>query len=190
MREPRPTSGPHPGAYGLLAEFDRAETLVDATTAARDQGYVCIEGFSPFPVDGMKEAIGFHDSRVPLACLIGGIVGGVGGFLMQVYASLDFPLNVGGRPLLPPEAFALITFELTVLGAVLAVIGTMFVLNRLPRLNHPVFEAERFHLASTNRFFLLIQSNDPKYDETAVRRFLMGLQPVSIEAPPFTEEPE
>ena len=186
MREPQPTHG----VYGLLAEFDRPAALVEATRAAREAGYACIEGFSPFPVDGMAEAVGFHDNRTPLACLIGGIVGGAGGFLMQVYASLDFPLNVGGRPLIPPEAFALITFELTVLGAVLAVILTMLALNRLPRLNHPIFEAERFHLASSNRFFLLIQSNDPKFDETAVRRFLMGLQPVSIAAPPFTEEPE
>lgn len=186
MREPKP----HPGVYGLLAEFDRAEALVEATKAAREHGYACIEGFSPFPIPEMAEAIGFSDSRVPLACLLGGIAGGTGGFLMQVYANLDFPLNVGGRPLIPPEAFALITFELTVLGAVLAAIGTMFVLNRLPRLNHPIFEAERFHLASSNRFFLLVQSNDPKFDEAAVRRFLMGLRPVSIVAPPFTEEPE
>lgn len=186
MREPKP----HPGVYGLLAEFDRPQALVEATRAARQQGYACIEGFSPFPIPEMAGATGFHDSRVPLACLIGGIAGGTGGFLMQVYANLDFPLNVGGRPLLPPEAFALITFELTVLGAVLAAILTMFVLNRLPRLNHPIFEAERFHLASSNRFFLLIQSNDPKFEEAAVRRFLMGLQPVSIAAPPFTEEPE
>jgi hypothetical protein len=186
MREPKPSHG----IYGLLAEFDRPQALVEAARAAREHGYACIEGFSPFPIDEMAEAIGFSDSRVPLACLIGGIVGGVGAFLMQVYASVDFPLNVGGRPLVPPEAFALITFELTVLGAVLAAILTMLVANRLPRLNHPIFEAERFHLASSNRFFLLIQSNDPKFDEAAVRRFLMHLDPVSIAAPPFTEEPE
>lgn len=186
MREPNPAHG----LYGLLAEFDRPDALVAAARAAREHGYVCIEGFSPFPIEEMAEAIGFADSRVPFACLVGGVVGGASGFLMQVYATFDFPLNVGGRPLIPPEAFALITFELTVLGAVLAAILTMLAANRLPRLNHPIFEAERFRLASSDRFFLLIQSNDPKFDEAAARRFLTHLQPASIEALPFTEEPE
>lgn len=186
MREPSPTRG----IYGLLAEFDTAEALVEAARKARAAGYACIEGFSPFPIDEMAQAIGFSSNSVPLACLIGGILGCAGGFLMQVYAALDFPLNIGGRPLIPPEAFALITFELTVLGAVGAAVLTMLVANRLPRLNHPIFEARRFHLATTDKFFLLIQSNDPQFDEGAVHGFLTQLKPISIEAPPFTEEPE
>lgn len=186
MRDPSPARG----VYGLLAEFDTAEALVAAARKARAAGYACIEGFSPFPIDELAEAIGFSSNSVPLACLIGGIAGCVGGFLMQVYATLDFPLNIGGRPLIPPEAFALITFELTVLGAVTGAVFTMLIANRLPRLNHPIFEAKAFHLATTDKFFLLIQSNDPQFDEAAVRRFLQRLEPVSIEAPPFTEEPE
>ena len=186
MRDPSPT----PGVFGLLAEFDTAEALVEAAREAKAAGYAQIEGFSPFPIDELADAIGFSDGRVPVACLAGGVVGAASGFLMQVYASLDFPLNIGGRPLIAPQAFALITFEMTVLGAVLGAVLTMLVLNRLPRLNHPIFEAKSFHLASTDKFFLLIQSNDPKFDEAAVRRFLQRLEPVSIEAPPFTEEPE
>lgn len=186
MREPSPTDG----VYGLLAEFDTAEALVEAARKAHAAGYACIEGFSPFPVPDLPKAIGFSSHSVPLACLIGGIAGCVGGFLMQVYASLDFPLNIGGRPQIPPEAFALITFEMTVLGAVGGAVLTMFVANRLPRLNHPIFEAKSFHLASIDKFFLLIQSNDPQFDEAETRRFLERLKPVSIEAPPFTEEPE
>ena len=186
MREPRPTHG----VYGLLAEFRTAEALVEAAKRARAAGYECIEAFSPFPIDEMPVAIGFRSVTVPLACLIGGILGCVGGFLMQVYATRDFPLNIGGRPLIPPEAFALITFELTVLGAVGGAVFAMLVANRLPRLNHPIFEAPSFHLASIDKFFLLIQANDPKSDEAGVRGFLEGLKPVSIEAPPFTEEPE
>ena len=186
MREPSPTHG----VYGLLAEFSTADALVEAVKTARAAGYRCIEGFSPFPIEEMGEAIGFSSNTVPLACLIGGIAGCVGGFLMQVYCTLDFPLNIGGRPLIPPEAFALITFELTVLGAVGGAVLAMLIANRLPRLNHPVFEAKSFHLATTDKFFLLIQANDPKFDEGAVRRFLARLNPVSIEAPPFTEEPE
>ena len=186
MREPKPTHG----VYGLLAEFNTAEALVEAARKAKEAGYACIEGFSPFPIDELPKAIGFSSNVTPLWCLIGGIVGCVGGFLMQVYATLDFPLNIGGRPLIPPEAFALITFELTVLGSVGAAVLAMLIANRLPRLNHPIFEAPSFHLATTDKFFLLIQSNDPRFDEPAVRRFLTGLHPVSIEAPPFTEEPE
>ena len=186
MREPSPTYG----ILGLLAEFDTAERLVEAARKAHAAGYRRIEGYSPFPIDELAGALGFSDNRVPLACLLGGIAGGVGGFFMQVYANLDFPLNVGGRPLIPPEAFALITFELTVLGAVLAAIVAMLALNRLPRLNHPIFEAKSFHLASTDKFFLLIQSDDPKFDRGAVHRFLARLKPVGIEAPGFTEEPE
>ncbi len=183
-------ASPNHRVFGLLAEFDTAAALVEAARQAKAAGYARIEGFSPFPIDDLADAIGFADARVPLACLAGGIVGAAGGFLMQVYASLDFPLNIGGRPVIPPQAFALITFEMTVLGAVLGAVLTMLVLNRLPRLNHPIFEAKSFHLASTDKFFLLIQSNDPKFDETALRRFLERLEPVSIEAPPFTEEPE
>jgi hypothetical protein len=186
MREPSPTRR----IYGLLAEFDTAEALVQAARKARAAGYACIEGFSPFPIDELPEAIGFSSNAVPLACLIGGAAGCVGGFLMQVYATLDFPLNIGGRPLIPVQAFALITFELAVLGSVLGAVLTMLIANRLPRLNHPIFEAPSFHLATTDKFFLLIQSNDPKFDEAVVRRFLQRLKPASIEAPPFTEEPE
>ncbi|HEY4032108.1 MAG TPA: DUF3341 domain-containing protein [Caulobacteraceae bacterium] len=187
MREPKPTAH---GVYGLLAEFSTAEALVEAARKAKAAGYQSIEGFSPFPIDDLPKALGFTTNTVPLTCLIGGLVGCVGGFLMQVYCSLDFPLNIGGRPLIPPEAFALITFEMTVLGAVGAAVLAMLIANRLPRLNHPLFEAPSFHLASVDKFFLLIQSNDPKFDEGAVRGFLQGLSPVSIEVPPFTEEPE
>ena len=186
MREPKPTRG----IYGLLAEFNTAEALVEAARKAHAAGYACIEGFSPFPIDELAEAIGFSSNVTPLWCLLGGAIGCVGGFLMQVYTTLDFPLNIGGRPLIPPEAFALITFELTVLGAVGGAVLAMLIANRLPRLNHPIFEAPSFHLATTDKFFLLIQANDPKFDEAAVRRFLTQLDPVSIEAPPFTEEAE
>lgn len=186
MREPSPTHS----VYGLLAEFNTAESLVEAAGKAKAAGYTRIEGFSPFPIDALADVLGVSDNRVPIACLIGGVAGCAGGFAMQVYASLDFPLNIGGRPLIAPQAFALITFELTVLGAVLSAVLTMLIANRLPRLNHPLFEAPSFHLASTDKFFLLIQADDPKFDEAAVRRFLARLKPVSIEAPPFTEESE
>lgn len=186
MRRPPPAHG----VYGLLAEFSTPEALIEAARKAKAAGYARIEGFSPFPIDDMNAVLGLADSSVPLACLIGGIAGCVGGFLMQVYASVDFPLNIGGRPLIAPQAFALITFELTVLGAVSAAVLVMLIANRLPRLNHPIFEAPSFHLATTDKFFLLIQADDPKFDEAAVRRFLRRLHPVSIQAPPFTEAPK
>jgi hypothetical protein len=186
MREP----GPSLGLYGLMAEFDRPERLLEAVGKARDAGFTCIEAFSPFPVDGVAEALGFRDRRVALATLLGGIAGAAIAYGMQVYVNLDFPLNIGGRALVAPPAFALITFELLVLFAVSAGIGTMFWLNGLPRLHHPVFGVESFHLASSDKFFLAILANDPKFEPRATRRFLQRLKPLRIDEAPFAEQPE
>ena len=169
----------HPPLYALLAEFDAPELLVKAAKEMHAQGFRRIEAFTPYPVEGLAEAIGFSEHRVPPAMLIGGVIGAVAGFLMQVGATLDFPLWVGGRPLVAVPAFMLITFELTVLGAVLGCIGTMLALNRLPRLNHPMFDADRFSLASDDRFFLaLLPGKD--FDRDAAGKALAALHPQAI----------
>ena len=124
---PKRASGDDPEGGGSLAE---AKAWQARKAAA---GYACIEGFSPFPIDGLAPAIGFSSNVTPRWCLIGGIIGTVGGFLMQVYCTLDFPLNIGGRPLIPPEAFALIAFELAVLGSVGGAVLAMLIANRLPK---------------------------------------------------------
>jgi hypothetical protein len=185
---PEPKAKRH--IYGLVAEFDKPEALLDAARRTQEAGFVEFDTYTPFPIDGLAEAAGFKDNRVPLATLIGGIVGGAGGYGLQVYASLAFPLNIGGRPLVSPQAFALITFETAVLGAVVACVATMLLANRLPRLHHPLFELENFHLATARKLFLVIQSNDPAFDKARTRRFLRTLKPVDIAEAPFAEEPE
>ena len=186
MREP----SPHTALFGMLGEFDKAEALVDAVGKAHDAGYRRIEAFSPFPIEELNEALGLEDRRVAWMTLAGGIFGGLLGYGMQVYTNLDFPILIDGRSHTPPEPFMLITFELTVLFAVLFAIGTMLALNRLPRLHHPLFGVDSFHLASSDKFFLLIYGDDPQFERTAARDFLQGLDCVRVDPVEHTEEPE
>ena len=165
--------------YAVLAEFDAPERLVDAAKAVRARGFRRLDAFTPYPVDGLAEALGFRSQAVPIATLAGGIVGALTGYLMQVATNLDYPLWVGGRPLIAPPAFVLITFELLVLGAVLGGIGAMFVANRLPRLNHPIFDADSFDLAAPDRFFLAIMAGEG-FDRNEAGKALTACKPRAI----------
>ncbi len=162
--------------YGLLAEFDEPQALLEAARSARAAGYRLMEAYTPFPVEEISEVIGARRLWVPLIVLVGGICGGLGGFFMQYYAAgLHYPLNIGGRPLWSWPAFIPITFELTVLvGALSGALG-MLALNGLPQPYHPVFNVERFKRATQNGFFLCVQAADPKFDRERTREFLAGL---------------
>ncbi|MEW9857082.1 DUF3341 domain-containing protein [Novosphingobium sp. M1R2S20] len=165
--------------YAVLAEFDDSARLIEATRSVRESGFTRIDAFTPFPVPGLAEALNFSDRAVPLATLAGGIMGAALGFALQVFTVLDFPLWIGGRPLIAVPAFMLVTFETLVLGAVLSCIGTMLVRNRLPRLNHPMFDADDFGFASRDRFFLAIFP-DEAFDRNAVGKALAALHPKAI----------
>ena len=161
------------GIYGLMAEFDGPDALLQATRRAFAEGYRRMDAYSPFPVDGLAEAVGFHRTRLPLLVLIGGIIGCVGGFYLQYWASvIDYPINVGGRPLNSWPMFIPVTFELTILVAGLTAVLGLLALNGLPMPYHPVFNVERFQFATRNRFFLCIEAADPKFDYEATWRFL------------------
>ena len=162
--------------YGLLAEFETPEALVTAAQRAYADGYRHMDAHTPFPVHGLAEAIGFHTNRVPLLVLIAGIVGAGLGFFSQYWASvIDYPINVGGRPLNSWPAFIPITFEVTILAAAVTAVLGMLALNGLPQPYHPVFNAPRFALATRDRFFLCIEAADPRFDPVATRGFLEGL---------------
>jgi Protein of unknown function (DUF3341) len=165
-----------PPTYGLMAEFNDPNNLVTAARRTREEGYRRMDAYTPFPVEGLAEALGFQRTRVPLLVLIGGIVGCVGGYIMQYYiAVIDYPINVGGRPLHSWPSFIVITFELTVLAAALAAVLGMLALNGLPTPHHPVFNVPRFALASRDRFFLVIEATDPRFHLEGTRHFLKSL---------------
>jgi len=169
------------GIYGLIAEFDNPTALVKAARAAREKGYRKLDAFSPFPIEGLTDALHLHKNKLPLIVLTGGIIGGLTGFLVQYYVTvINFPINIGGRPLDSWPSYIIITFELTILfGALSAVLG-MLGLCGLPMPYHPVFNAPRFALASNNRFFLCIESADPLFDVAATGDFLRGLEPHEV----------
>jgi hypothetical protein len=165
-----------PHLYGLLAEFERPEELVTAATRARDAGYRKMDAYTPFPIHGLSDAMGFRPTKLPLLVLAGGLIGCVSALGMMWYSTtIHYPLNVGGRPFASWPAFIPITFELTVLFASLFAVFGMLGMNGLPMPYHPVFNAPRFAFASRDRFFLCIEARDPKFREESVRTFLHGL---------------
>lgn len=175
------TAPPRERTYGLLAEFATVPELIEAARAAREAGYARIDAYTPFPVHGLTEALGFRHTRLPWLVLAGGLAGMIGGYALQYWASaVEYPLNVGGRPLHSWPAFVVPTFECTVLGAALAAVLGMLALNGLPQPYHPVFNDPRFAFASRDRFFLCIEARDPKYDARETRRFLEALKPREV----------
>ena len=167
--------------YGLMAEFHNPDQLLAAVRRSHAEGYRRMDAFSPLPIPELAEALGHRPRPLPLVVLIGGVVGGLAGFLLQYWSSvIDLPLNIGGRPLNSWPAFIPVTFECAVLGAALAAVCGMLALNGLPRPHHPVFNAPRFSLASRSRFFLCIEAADPRFDAQATRKFLEGLGAVGV----------
>jgi hypothetical protein len=167
--------------YGLLAEFDSPTALVKAAEQTHAAGYQKIDAYSPLPIEGLAEAIGFHHDLVPLVTLIGAIIGGTTGYLMQYWINvINYPLNIGGKPFHSWPAFIIVTFEMTILfGGISAVFG-MLALNGLPMPYHPVFNVARFAMASKDRFFLIVFASDKKYDDVKTREFLEGLGPKTL----------
>jgi hypothetical protein len=162
--------------YGVLAEFGDPDTLLAATSRAREAGHTHMDAFTPFPVEGLAEELGFRRSAVPLVVLVGGILGAAGGYFLQYSLTvLDYPINVGGRPMHSAPMFIIVTFELCILVAALSAVLGMLALNRLPMPYHPVFNVPEFALASTNRFFLVIEAEDPWFDPVRTREFLKSL---------------
>ena len=171
-----------PHSYGVMAEFDTPEQILAAAKKTREAGYKRVTAYTPFPIEGLAEEIGFKWTAVPLLTLIGGLGGGITGFAMQYWMmAVSYPLNIGGRPLNSWPAFIPVTFELTILGASFFAVFGMLALNKLPQPYHPVFNVDRFRHASTDKFFLCIQTKDPKYSLAETARFLQDLNATHVD---------
>lgn len=172
--------------YGLMAAFTTCEELLQAAVRARTGGYRKVDGFSPFPVEGLADALGRKPKGVPFFFLLGGVIGCATGFLLQFYAmAVDLPLNIGGKPLNSWPMFIPITFELTVLGSALFGFIATLARNGFPEPYHPVFNSSTFRqTASRDGFFLCIEADDPKFHPVSTRRFLQTLNPANIEEVP------
>ena len=172
--------GVHP-LYGLMAEFETPGQLVAAARKTREAGFRRYDAFSPLPLHELDDAMDLHDNRVSLFTLIGGIVGACTGFgLASWVEAVALPLNIGGRPLISVPMYIPITFELTILFGGLTAGISMIMMNGLPRPYHPVFNVDRFSNASRNKFFLCIETADPRFDYGETLRFLESLNPEEI----------
>lgn len=171
--------------YGVAAEFDSAAELYHAAENLRDAGYRKFDVFSPFPIHGMDDAMGLKRSILGKLIFCGGLTGfltAVG--LTFIPSSFIYPLIVMGKPtnLFTVPAFFPIMFELTILFSAFTAVFGMFILNGLPRLNHPMFNWEYFKKVSDDKFFCVIESKDVKFTEREAREFLSSIGGKNITA--------
>lgn len=170
-----------PRLFGLLAEFDSTTAIVDAARRARGAGFTRIDAYSPFPIHELDGALNLPRTKLPWLVFAGGIAGMLGGFALQYWTSvIDYPINIGGRPLASWPAFIVPSFEMTILFAALTAVVGMIALNGLPQPYHPVFNVPAFGNASGDRFFLSVEATDPKFDLVETRRFLESLRPLGV----------
>lgn len=166
----------HNALHGVMAEFESAQACVDAARRIAAEGYRNFEAYTPVPVEELNRVIHIKRTKLPLATLAGGLTGMASGFALQYFVSvIDYPLNIGGRPYASWPAFVVPSYELTILFSALTATLFMIIANGLPQPYHPVFNVPRFSLASSDKFFLVIEAADPKFDASAAARFLESL---------------
>ena len=167
--------------FGIIAEFATTDDLIAAARKTREAGYKDFDAYSPIPVHGLYEAMGGTRSILAWLVLGAGIVGGLGGFYLQHWISgITYPLNIGGRPYFSWPSFIPVTFECAVLLAGLTSLIAMILLNGLPKLYHPVFNAKNFEKATNDGFFLCIEEVDERFDAAKTRAFLESLNAVDV----------
>lgn len=160
-------------AYGIIAEFDTPADAMHAAEKVRDAGFRRWDVFTPFPVHGMDRAMGLKNSKVGWFAFIGGVTGYTCGMLMIWYLNaVDYPILVGGKPMFSPYAAFPPSYELTILFGAFGSLGGMLFLNKLPRLHHPLLKHRRFAQATHDKYFIVIETDDPKYSETETRQLL------------------
>jgi hypothetical protein len=171
--------------FGIMAEFKTPEALMEAVRAAKRAGYTRLDAFSPFPLSDLAKELGVRTSAIPWIALIAGLTGAVIQYASQYWMNaIDYPLNVGGRPLHSWPAFIPASLIVAILWAGAATLIGLLLILRLPRLHHPVFAVPGFERASEDRFFLCILQDDPNFDSTAIREFLGALSPLAVREVP------
>lgn len=174
-----------PDLYGIVAEFETPEEILEAVKAVRKAGHTKVEAYTPFAVEGLDAAVGHEPTRLGFVTLFSGALGALLGFGMQWYANVIFyPLNIGGRPLNSWPNFIIITFEVAVLFAAFSSVIFMFLRNGLPRAHHPIFSTPGFENATRDRFFLCVEAADAKFDAVATRALLERQSPLSVSEVP------
>lgn len=171
--------------HGMMAEFAAPEALVAAVDAAKSAGYTRLDAFSPFPIRELAERLGVRPSVIPWIAFVTGGIGAALQFGTQYWLNaIDYPLNVGGRPLNSWPAFVPSTLIVAILWAGAATLLSMIFTLRLPRLDHPVFAVPGFARASEDRFFLLVMGDDPRFEPKGARSFLESLRPLAVREVP------
>jgi hypothetical protein len=166
----------HDDVYGLLAEFHTPAEVVDAAHRVREAGYTKVDAYSPYPIEELMEALRIGHSRLPRLVLVGGILGALSGWALQYWAAvIEYPMNIGGRPVNAWPAFIIPSFETTILFAAGAAVLGMLALNGLPEPYHPVFNLPNFALATRDKFFICIEAADPKFSRAETAKFLRSL---------------
>ncbi len=168
--------------YGLLIELESATALQEAARRVRDAGYTRWDAYSPFPVHGLEEAMGLRDSRLPWVSLLGGLAGVAAAYLLVWWTNaVDYPYVISDKPLNSVPADIPVMFELTVLFSAFLTLFAILAFTRLPRWRHPVFSSRRFKRATTDRFFICIETSDPRFDERGTTAFLAALGGGTVE---------
>ena len=170
-----------PSSFGLMAEFENPEALLEATRRTYSEGYRKIDAFSPLPIHGLAAALGFERTNLPVLTFIFGLLGGIVGYGLQYWVHvIDFPMNIAGRPLHSGPMFIPVTFEMTILFAAASTFFGLWISNGLPKPYHPVFNVAGFERASQDSFFLCIESADPLFDDDNTRSFLHNLKALKV----------
>ena len=170
-----------PASFGLMAEFKKPEDLLAATRRAFSEGYRKMDAYAPLPIHGLAAALGFERTNLPVFTFVCGLIGAISGYGLQYWVHvIDYPMNIGGRPMHSGPMFIPVMFELTILFAAAGTFFGLWIRNRLPMPYHPVFNVAGFERASQDGFFLCVESGDPLFDADKTRAFLQGLKPLEV----------
>ncbi|HUB25699.1 MAG TPA: DUF3341 domain-containing protein [Tepidisphaeraceae bacterium] len=171
-----------PELYGMLAEFQDVDSIMEAARKVRSDGYKVWDVHSPFPIHGIDAIIGIRPTILPWLILGGGLAGLATGLGLQWYCNtFDYPIMISGKPMFSLPANIPIIFECTVLFSCLTAVFGMFGLNRLPLLYNPMFKSARFRRVTNDRFFIWIAKSDPRFDVQRTGEFLKSLGATAVE---------